>query len=135
MITLLADANIQGQVARLVSRMQTESWRDFWDFLDIGSITFSDAGLHPSDRDSQDWQRCQEQQFLLLTSNRNQDGPDSLEATIRLNNTQKSLPVFTIADADRIQDDPRFADCVIDRLLRYLLEIGSIRGTGRLYLP
>jgi hypothetical protein len=32
-ISLLADANIQGHIARLVARMQGDYWRDFWDLL------------------------------------------------------------------------------------------------------
>ena len=65
----------------------------------------------------------------------NEDGPDSLEATIRDHNTSQSLPVFTLSDADRVLSDIAFAERVVDQLYRYLLEVDSIRGTGRLYLP
>jgi hypothetical protein len=134
-ITLLADANIKGHVARLVARMQAERWREFWDYLQVRCVVFSDVGLDPADSDSVIWQCCQQQQILLLTNNRNEDGPDSLEATIRTFSTPVSLPVFTVGDADRILSDKDYADRVIDRLFRYLLEIDAVRGAGRLFLP
>ncbi len=135
MINLLADVNIQGHVARLVARMQAEPWREFWDFLQLRCLTFPDVSLDPADPDPVVWQRCQERQILLLTNNRNDDGPDSLAATIRNQNTANSLPVFTISAADRLLAGHDYADRVIETLLRYLLEIDGLRGTGRLYLP
>jgi hypothetical protein len=134
-ITLVADANIQGHVARLVARMQEDEWRDYWEYLDLHYLTFADLGLAPADSDAVIWQRCQELPALLLTNNRNDDGPDSLEATIRVHSTAQSLPVFTIGEADSILTSHAYADRVIDRLLRYLLELDNLRGTGRLYMP
>lgn len=81
---------------------------------------------------------CQHKELVLITANRNHDGEDSLEATIRRENTPHSLPVLTLADADRILFilfDPVYADHVAEKLLQYLLEIDLVRGTGRLYLP
>lgn len=135
MILLLADVNIHGHVSRLVQRMQTGDWRDYWEYLELRQVSFADLGLDPTDSDAAVWRRCQEHQVFLLTNNRNDDGPDSLEATIRAHNTAQSLPVFTIGDADQLLVGTDYADRVIDRLIRYLLQIGSIRGTGRLYLP
>ena len=135
MITLLADANIQGQVALLASSMQSESWREFWVYLDLRLLTFSDVGLDTADTDAVVWQRCQQHGVLLITDNRNDDGPDSLQATIRLHNTPVSLPVFTIGDVRSVTSNPEYRHRVIDRLLQYLLELDNIRGTGRLFLP
>lgn len=70
-----------------------------------------------------------------MTNNRNDDGPESLEATIRQFSTLASLPVFTIGDADAILDSGEYTERVADRLFRYLLELDNIRGTGRLFLP
>jgi hypothetical protein len=134
-ITLLADANITGHIARLMSRMRSEQWREFCDFLQLSCLDFQDLGLHPADTDAQVWHCCQLHEVLLLTNNRNDDGPDSLEATIRLHNTSQSVPVFTIADADKILSVHEYADRVIDTLLTYLFDIANLRGTGRLYLP
>ena len=102
MITLLADVNIEGHVRRLVALMQTDYWRELWDYLQLRLLTFGDVGLAPKDTDARVWETCQQEDLFLLTSNRKDDGPDSLEATIRTRNTVSSLPVFTLSDADRI---------------------------------
>ena len=135
MISLLADANIQGQVGILIARMQRNPWRDFWDYLQLHCVSFADVDLHPSDPDEMVWRCCQEKELLLLTDNRNDDGPDSLEATIRARNTPTSLPVFTIGNVRLLSSSAAYADRVINQLIIYLLALDGIRGTGRLYLP
>lgn len=115
--------------------MQGADGADFWTYLDLRIVTFKDIGLDPSERDKSIWQFCQEKQLYLVTNNRNDDGPDSLEATIKSFNPPASLPVFTIGDADRVLVEREYADRVTDRLFRYLLEAENIRGTGRLFLP
>ena len=87
MLTLMADANIIRQVARLAGRMQGDSCREFWDYVQVRVVEFADVGLNATDSDATVWHKCQAQQILLLTNNRNDDGPDSLEATIRQFNT------------------------------------------------
>jgi hypothetical protein len=134
-IQVLGDANIQGHVARLATLMQADPWIDYWNYLDLRCLMFADVGLDPADSDAVVWERCQQLRIFLLTNNRNDDGPDSLASTIRARNTPTSLPVFTIGDADRILSGHDYANQVIDRLIRYLLEIDNIAGTGRLYLP
>jgi hypothetical protein len=130
-IALLADANIQGQVELLAARMQGEPWREFWDYLQLRCLRFSDAGLDPADSDAVVWRRSQDLGMLLLTDNRNDEGPDSLEYTIRTHNTVASLPVLTIGDVRSVSTSGNYANRVIERLLQYLLELESIRGTGR----
>jgi hypothetical protein len=134
-IALLADANIQGHINGLVKRMQAEPWIEIWTFLQMSCVAFADVGLDTADPDSVIWRRCQERQLYLLTNNRNDDGPDSLENTIRTCNTPESLPVFTIGDAERLLSDRDYCDRVIWALLEYLLEPDNFRGTGRLFLP
>lgn len=135
MIQLLADVNIEGHLARLVARMRGQYWRDLWDHLELRSLRFQDVGLSPSDTDRHVWQVCQQQQLYLLTNNRNDDGPDSLAATIRMHTTSASLPVFTLSDPDRIFHDKDYAERVTESLFDHLLRIDTLRGTGRLYLP
>ena len=72
---------------------------------------------------------------MLITNNRNEDSPESLEATIRQHNTPESLPVFTIGNLDNFRLSRAYAERVLKRLYEYLLEIDSLRGTGRLFLP
>jgi hypothetical protein len=129
---LLADADIQGHVDRLVKRMP---WLEFWEYMQIAYVSFADLGLDPADSDAVVWKRCQEKQAFLVTGNRNDDGPDSLEATIRAGTTLQSLPVFTIGDANRTMADREYSDAVIWTLIDYLLRMDGLLGTGRLYLP
>jgi hypothetical protein len=78
---------------------------------------------------------CQQKECCLLTNNRNDDGPDSLEATIRSANAPSSLPVFTFSDADRIFQSKDYAERVVESLFDKLLRIDDLRGAGQLYLP
>jgi hypothetical protein len=70
-----------------------------------------------------------------LTGNRRQESADSLEATIRHEGTGESLPVFTISDAQKIFQSPRYLSRVVEKLIDYLQFRQQYRGTGRLYLP
>ena len=72
---------------------------------------------------------------MLLTENRNAEGPESLEETIRTLNTPNSLPVLTMTNPRRFARDKSYADRVTDRVLDYLLDLDNLRGTGRLYVP
>ena len=62
-------------------------------------------------------------------------GPESLEATIQHQNTPQRLPVFTLANDQRVLRDRQYAETVADRLIKVLFDINSYRGTGRIYLP
>ena len=115
--------------------MQAEPWVEFWNRLELSYLSFADLGLSPSDSDAVIWHRCQQRQAFLLTNNRNDDGEQSLETTIRAYNTPQSLPVFTIGDAEKLRTDRQYLERVIWALLEYLLEIDNLPGTGRLYLP
>jgi hypothetical protein len=115
--------------------MQTAYWRDLWDYLEIRQRSFEDVGLSPADTDRHVWQVCQSQGIYLLTNNRNDDGPGSLTAAIRDGNTDDSLPVFTISDADQVFPSQNYADRVVESLFDHLLRIDTLRGTGRLFLP
>lgn len=97
--------------------------------------TFKELGLAEELADSELWHFCQARQIILITANRNDEGPDSLEATIRNHNTPESWPVFTLADSEQVHKNKMYANRVAERLLQYLLEIDQLRGTGRIYIP
>lgn len=132
---ILADNNVIGQVAHLVRLMQSEPWGDFWTELGLILRHFEDVGLAPSASDEEIWQRCQADELILITDNRNDDSPDSLAAAIRDFNTPASLPVFTIADLDKFGTSREYEERVLVALYEYLLRIDEVRGTGRLFLP
>ena len=135
MIGILPDANSIGQVHALVLRMQAEPWTEFWTELKLVLRRFEDVGLAQDSSDSTIWHTCQAQQLILITDNRNQDAPDSLEATIRQHNQPHHLPVFTIGDLDKFQESREYAERVLINLYDYLTRIDELRGTGRLFLP
>lgn len=132
---ILADINVQGLVRSLVLRMSGEPWRELWEGLAIQSTTIPEIGLPRDASDRDVWQACQQQQFVLITSNRNADGPDALETTIRQLSSPTSLPVITIAAVRRVQVDHAYREQIIERLLEVLYSIDALRGTGRIYLP
>ncbi len=113
---LVADANIRGQVEYLVQRMQADVWVDFWEALGLVLYRFEDIGLSVSSSDLEVWSVCQAEQLVLITDNCNLDSDDSLEATIRRNNTAESLPVFTIADMNAFRTDGSYVERVIETL-------------------
>jgi hypothetical protein len=132
---ILTDANCEGHLALLL-RLFQEGWRhDVWEVLHLTPVSLADLGLQSDASDREVWEACQRAQVVLLTANRNDDGPESLEATIQQHNTPASLPVFTLANDQRVLRDRLYAEAVADRLLEVLFDIDSYRGAGRLYLP
>jgi hypothetical protein len=71
----------------------------------------------------------------LITGNRNAEGEESLEATIRRETTPHSLPVLTIGDPAKLMHDREYAERVAARLIERFHELERLRGAGRLYLP
>jgi hypothetical protein len=132
---ILADVNSEGHVRALLRALQEETRQEYWTFLKLTVPHFADLGLQQRDPDRLIWLKCQQEQLVLITANRNDDGPDSLEATIRTLGTADSLPVLTLADADRILHERSYAERVADKVLTYLFDIDHFRGAGRLYVP
>jgi hypothetical protein len=132
---ILADVNTIGYVEALVQQMQAERWADFWSALGLLVKRFEEVGLAPESSDLEIWQTCQAEQLILITDNRNQDSPDSLEAAIHQHNQPDCLPVFTIADLNKFRKSRDYVERVVESLYDYLLRIDEVRGSGRLYLP
>jgi hypothetical protein len=132
---IMADINVKGQMRMLLYILESDGWKEIWTSLNLSVQTFADLGLSRDAPDSQIWHTCQREDIILLTNNRNADGPDSLEETIRLHNKLDSLPVFTFADSEKIRQCREYAEEAVESLLEYLLDIDGFRGTGRLFLP
>ena len=88
--------------------------------------------LKSTDRDV--WRFAQAQGMLLLTGNRNMDGDDSLEQTIRDENHPSSIPVVTIGNLDRVMEQAYRVACAT-RLAEIGMYLETYRGVGRLYIP
>ncbi len=132
---IMADNDVVGQVRTLVQLCESAPWDEFWRGARCELQTFADLGLAEDATDAQLWWACQKNDVLLITGNRNAEGPESLETTIRRHNDERCLPVLTLADQDRIARESRYAETVVERLLEIFFDLDNLRGTGRLYLP
>lgn len=119
----------------LVSLLTNGPLRELWLDLDVSLISFSELGLAGEASDREVWEICQDFQVVLITANRNSEGDDSLEATIRARGDQNILPVITLADEQRIMRDRDYAEKTAESVLDYLAALERYRGVGRLYVP
>jgi hypothetical protein len=103
MTGILVDINVQGQSEILLRVWHSARWREVWQSLGLQILTLPPISLAANTSDVVLWFECQRRQVVLLTGNRNKDGADSLEQAIRDHNTETSLPVIPLANAQRIE--------------------------------
>lgn len=135
MWAIMADHDVEGQMQILLRLLTSPAWQPLWAELAVRVESFATLGLPTQTTDAVLWQSCQARNILLITGNRNEEGPESLEATLRAANTPTSLPVFTLSEPQRLLSSHGYAQRVVERLLEYLIDVENLRGTGRLYLP
>jgi hypothetical protein len=135
MLAIMADHDIEGQMQVLLRVLRSREWNALWTELGIPVESFAGLGLSPSTSDAVLWHFCQTRQIILLTGNRNHESPESLEATLQVATTPKSLPVLTISEPRRVINSAEYASRVVAKLIEYLFDIEDLRGTRRLYLP
>ncbi len=137
MLGLLADVNVQGHLSYLQRLLHA---LDLWGVLveqGLQFATFSDLGL-PRDLDDRSlWDYCQRAGWVLLTENRNQDGNDSLQATLADSWMWGHLPVLTLANKRRFERDPEYARVVATDVAELLFGISQkeYRDMPRIYVP
>ena len=138
MTGIIADANLDGHLVRLMNLIESGEWAELWAGLGLTAEPFRTLGVTTDTVDRIVWDRCQAAGYVLLTANRNGDGEDSLDSVIRAGGPS-ALPVFTIADAGRVMTDSDYARHVIVQMLDYLIDLNEqpelLLGAGRLYLP
>lgn len=132
---VLPDHNCEGHVARILLAARAAGYGDFWAALGLVVESFPAVGLHPQSRDSEVWRTCQRERLVLVTVNRNNDGPTSLQAVIRAEGASDSLPVLTIGNGITLIRNPGYAVAAAVQMIEYLERIDNHRGTGRLYIP
>ncbi len=128
---ILVDHNIEGQAVLLWGTLVAEGWLKL---AEIESVKFTDIGLPFKSSDRTVWRFAQANGMVLLTDNRNMKGKDSLEQTIREENTQNSLPVITIGNTDRL-DEKVYREQCVSRLIDFALDLNNYLGTGRVFIP
>ena len=126
----LVDHNIEGQAKLLWETILAEGWLDW---ITIRFVTFEEVKLAIESSDRLVWRFAQEHQMIILTANRKMKGEDSLEETIRAENTIDSLPVITIANVDKIRERGYRERCAA-RLIEIVIELENLMGVGRIYV-
>ena len=91
---VLLDHHMKRQGILLWVTMGSEGWLKL---LDIPMQTFADAGLPIDSSDREVWRFAQENQLILLTGNRNNEGEDSLEQTLRDKTPQRHCLLLPLA--------------------------------------
>ena len=99
MLTLMADHDVEGQMQVLLRVLTSAEWHALWTELAVHVESFASLGMPTHAPDAILWQFCQTQHIILITGNRNEDGPASLEATLQVSNTPSSLPSLSAYSA------------------------------------
>lgn len=131
MITILADHDIEGHALLLWGTLASAGWLEL---IPMRLVRFVDVGLPHNSTDREVWRFAQAQQMFLLTNNRNMEGNDSLEQTIRDENTPTSLPILTVGRIERIADG-LYREACVTRLLEIVLYPVNYLGAGRVFIP
>jgi hypothetical protein len=128
---ILLDHNMAGDRDWLLGALMVSGWLELFP---LQFNTFAEVGLPADSSDREVWRFVQERRMLLLTDNRNMEGEDSLEQTLREEVTSDSLPVLTIGRRERLADQEYRAQCA-DRLVEVSFDLERYHGYSRLFIP
>ena len=133
---LLMDNHVTGHVEYLIQLLNLDdTFREIWLQLKCPLLRLDECGLQLSSPDDLIWDYCQREQVILVTANRNRTGSDSLGEAIASRNSPTCLPVLTLAKPARIETERTYALRTAAKLLQYVIDIESLRGVGRMYVP
>jgi hypothetical protein len=128
----LVDHNFKGHARILLGSITSQGWLDF---VPIRFVMFEEVGLSIDSNDRVVWRLAQENRMILLTANRSMKDEDSLEQVMREENTQNSLPVVTIGNADRVLNDSSYRERCVDRLVEIAIYTVNYMGARRIFIP
>jgi hypothetical protein len=128
----LVDHNFKGHARILLGSITNQGWLDF---VPIRFVMFEEVGLSIDSNDRVVWRLAQENRMILLTANRSMKDEDSLEQVMREENTQNSLPVVTIGNADRVLNDSSYRERCVDRLVEIAIYTVNYMGARRIFIP
>jgi hypothetical protein len=135
---LLADANVQGHLPYLHNLLKAlELWPLLVE-LNLQVATFPDLDLAPELDDRSLWNFCQVGGWVLFTDNRNDDGPDSLEATLSDTWQMGLLPILTLSNRGRFEHDREYGERVasdVAEILFGIVQEQNYRDRPRIYVP
>jgi hypothetical protein len=128
----LVDHNFKGHARILLGSIASQGWPDV---VPIRFVMFEEVGLSIDSNDRVVWRVAQENQMILLTANRSMKDEDSLEQVMREENTQNSLPVVTIGNADRVLNDSIYRERCVDRIVEIAIYTANYMGARRVFIP
>jgi hypothetical protein len=128
----LVDHNFKGHARILLGSIASQGWLDV---VPIRFVMFEEVGLSIDSSDRVVWRVAQENQMILLTANRSMKDEDSLEQVMREENTQDSLPVVTIGNADRVLNDSIYRERCVDRIVEIAIYTANYMGARRVFIP
>lgn len=131
MTTILLDHNLSGDAVFLERSLAKIGWLEL---VPIRFVTFAEVGLPVESNDRVVWRFVQEKGMLLLTDNRNMQGEDSLEQTLREEVVEGSLPVITIGSRDKLENVD-YRDKCANRLAEIIIDLDQNLGCNRLFIP
>ncbi len=132
MSIILTDHNMEGQALLIRDAFVKAGWSDLFP---MKLVMFSDVGLAEDSNDRKVWRFAQANRMFLLTGNRSDHEPDSLERTIREENTPESLPVFTVGNVDRVSKGRLYRERCADRIAEIIQDLENYLGTARIFIP
>lgn len=128
----LVDHNFKGHARILLGSIASQGWLDF---IPIRFVMFEEVGLSNDSNDRVVWRVAQKNQMILLTANRSMKDEDSLEQVMREENTQNSLPVVTVGNADRVLNDSSYRERCVDRIVEIAIYTINYMSTRRVFIP
>jgi hypothetical protein len=134
---LLADVNVQGHTLYLRLLLEKSGLWIFLVELQLEVVTFPDLDLAQDLDDRSLWNFCQQQGWVLLTENRNNDGPDSLQATLMDSWQPGHLPVLTLSNKRKFEHSREFASRVANDVGELLFGIvqDEYCDQSRIFVP
>ena len=130
-LTVLVDEHLRGQAVLIRGTLAAQGWLEL---LRLHLATFEEVGLPEGSDDRTVWRFAQTHRMLLLTGNRRMGGADSLEQTIREENSSTALPVLTIGRIERL-DERVYREACSRRLIEIAVGIEDYLGVGRIFIP
>jgi hypothetical protein len=136
---LLADVNVQGH-ATFLRQVLGRPDINLWEVLRQAGLRFATLRSVRLSNDIDDrslWNFCQDERWVLFTENRNLRGPDSLGATLEDSWRDGHLPVLTLSNKSRFEENPEYIDRVARDIAELLFGIqqGEYCDQPRIYVP
>lgn len=134
---LLADVNVQLHAFIAHRLLENLGILPFLVEKNLEFASLRDAGLATDVDDRTLWTYCQREGWVLFTENRNDDGPDSLQATLDDSWTEGCLPILTLSKKARFERDRTYAQRVAADVAELLFGIAEqqYRDRPRIYVP